>query len=133
MKGNDPLFRQPHADWPWCLTINGTVAAKFDWADIVHALDGLTQDQDSFVILEQKSPAAPGQYWFLQSAVALAGLHAGRYIVGCGYSAPEGAVLLERYYDTPKSVIPLFAVALQGKALDLSGFEDQSDLLPVNS
>lgn len=125
--------RQPHGDWPWKLTVNGRPAARFDWADIVHGLDALEQDQDSFLILEQSDPAGSGQYWFLQSARALAGPHAGKYIAGCGYSGPGGPVLLEQYYDTVKDVMPLFAAVHQGKPLDLSGFEDHSGMLPANS
>lgn len=128
-----PAARQPSTGWPWTLTVNGRCTAQFDWADIVHGLDALEQDQDSFLILEQKDPSAPKQYWFLQSAQALAGPHAGAYIVGCGYSAPGGPALLEQYYGTVKEVVPLFAAAYQGQPLDLSGFADQSDLLPANA
>lgn len=118
-----PAARQPRGDWPWKLTVNGRPTAQFDWVDIVHGLDAL----------EQKDPPAPKQYWFLQSARALAGPHAGKYIAGCGYSGPEGPVLLEQYYDTVKDVTPLFAAAYQGQPLDLSGFEDHSGMLPANS
>lgn len=128
-----PAVQQTKADWPWTLTLNGRLTANPDWADVVHGLDTLTQGQDSFLILEQKCPEQPGQYWFLQSARALAGPHAGSYVVGCGYSASKGPVLLEQYYDTVKEVVPLFAAAYQGKPLDLSGFEDHSDFLPANS
>lgn len=130
---------QPNPDWPWTLTVNGISTASFDWADIVHGLDALGQDQGSFLILEQKNPENPSQYWFLQSARALAGPHVGKFIVGCGYSAPTvpgtsrgPSALLEQYHGTLKEVIPMFAEAYEGKPLDLSGFEDHSDMLPVN-
>lgn len=128
-----PQIPQPRKDWPWTLTLNGRSSARFDWADIVHGLDALERDQDSFLILEQKDPSAPGQYWFLQSARALAGPHAGKYIVGCGCSAPKGPMLLEQYCGTSRDVIPLFAAAYRDGVLDLSGFEDHSGLLPANS
>nr|WP_326184823.1 hypothetical protein [uncultured Oscillibacter sp.] len=132
-KKQQPPVPQPRKDWLWTLTLNGRPTAQFDWADIVHGLDALDQDQDSFLILEQKDPSAPKRYWFLQSARALAGPHAGKYIVGCGCSTSQGPRLLEQYYDTSRDIIPLFAAAYRGEPLDLSGFEDHSDFLPANS
>ena len=52
-------------------------------SDIAQALDSLGPHDDSFVILEQKQGK---QYWFIQSAVALAGPHTGEYVVGVGWN-----------------------------------------------
>lgn len=132
-KKKQSAFRQARRDWPWTLTQNGMPSSHPDWIDVVHGLESLTPDPDSFLILAQKDPEHPGQYWFLQSALATAGPHRDAYIVGCGYSTPKGPVLLEQYYDTVEEVLPLFAAAYRGKPLDLSRFEDHSDFLPANS
>ena len=94
------LGAQPHRDWRWSLSVNGMPSAEFDWTDIARALDGLGPHEDSFVILEQKQGA---DYWFIQSAVALAGPHAGEYIVGVGWNDAKGKHLVERCGGAGKS------------------------------
>lgn len=126
-----PQRQQPRPDLPWTLTQNGVDSAAFTWGDIVHGLDALTTDPDSFLILRQSG--ADGWYWFLQSALLPMGPHAGQYIVEAGYRTDQGPVLLDRYAPTAREVIPLFADAYQRGALDLSEFEDCSGQLPVNS
>ena len=123
------LGAQPHRDWRWSLSVNGMPSAEFDWTDIARALDGLGPHEDSFVILEQKQG---GDHWFIQSAVALAGPHAGEYIVGVGWNDAKGKHLVERCGGAGRAV-DMFRAAWRGKPLDFTGFEDQSDLLPGNS
>lgn len=123
------LGAQPHSDWSWSLSVNGIPAANFDWADIARALDSLGPPEDSFVILEQKQGK---DYWFIQSAVALAGPRAGEYVVGVGWNDAKGKHLVERCGGAGRAV-DMFRAAWQGKPLDFTGFEDQSDLLPGNS
>ncbi len=120
---------QPHAGWSWSLSVNGMPAAGFDWEDIARALDGLGPHGGSFVILEQKQGE---DYWFIQSAVALAGPHTGEYIVGVGWNDSEGKHLIERYGGAGDAA-EMFRAVWQGRHLDYTGFEDQSGLLPGNS
>ena len=120
------LGTQPHKDWSWTsLSVNGIPTANFGWEDVARALDAMGPHSDSFVILEQKRG---GDYWFIQSAVALAGPHTGEYVVGVGWNGPEGKGYIERC-GTAKYAVDMFRAAWQGKALDFSGFEDQSDML----
>ena len=123
------LGAQPRSGWSWSLSVNGMPAAHFDWEDIARALDGLSPHEDSFVILEQRK----GQdYWFIQSAVALQGPQAGEYAVGVGWNDDKGRHYMERCGGAGRAV-DMFRAAWQGKTLDFSGFEDQSDLLPGDS
>lgn len=125
---------QPRQDWPWALTV-GPAAPQttLNWGDIQNALEGLIPDGDSFVILEQKDPKNPKQYWYIQSAIALAGPHQGEYIVGYGWSKEKGAELWERTVPSGAEVLPYFKSAWSCEPVDLTCFEDQSDMLPVNS
>ena len=111
------LGAQPHSGWSWSLSVNGVLTAHFDWEDVARALDGLGPHDDSFVILEQRKGK---DYWFIQSAVALTGPHTGEYVVGVGCGGAGRAV-------------DMFRAAWQGKPLDFTGFEDQSDQLPGES
>ena len=130
LKKKDPPKTDINMDWPWTLTVGPRPPVSDpSWADIQRALEGLVPDGDSFVILERKDPSDPGRYWFLQSAIALAGPHIGQYIVGCGYSLGEGRALLERYTSLLDQVIPDFDLAYRRQDIDLSGFEDHSDML----
>ena len=114
------------AGWPWTLTVDGAPVGGFTWADVRRELGNLIPDQDSFLILERKNPADQKQYWYIQSAIATAGEHARAFVVGIGYSTPEGPALFERYEDTFQAVIPWFEAAWQERPLDLSQFEDHS-------
>lgn len=121
-KKDDPT--QPHPNWPWVLTVGGMPRSSFDRADIRGELQRLYPDNDSFVILEQKDPEDSKKYWYIQSAVALAGPNQGKYIVGCGWAGEHGPVLMERCYGELGDVIAAFETAFQGKPLDLSGYEN---------
>ena len=124
-----PLGAQPHSGWSWSLSVNGMPVAHVSWEDVTKALDGLCPHEDSFVILEQRK----GQdYWFIQSAVALAGPHTGEYVVGVGWNDDKGRHYMERCGGAGRAV-DMFRAAWQGKPLDFSGFEDQSDQLPGDS
>lgn len=120
---------QPRGGWPWTLTVNGLTTSGVTWEGVAKALDGLGPHEDSFVILEQRKGE---DYWFIQSAVALAGPHTGEYVVGVGWNDAGGRHLVERCGGAGHAV-DMFRAAWQGKSLDFSGFEDQSDLLPQNS
>jgi glyoxylase-like metal-dependent hydrolase (beta-lactamase superfamily II) len=121
--------KQPHPDWPWTLEIacKGKTA-NFDWDDIRWELNCLEPDNDSFLILEQTQGK---DYWFIQSAIALAGPHAGQYVVGCGWSDPDGPAMVETYVGLEEA-IRYFQAVIERKPLDFSGFEDLSFELPEN-
>ena len=123
------LGAQPRGGWSWSLSVNGMPVPHFHWEDVARALDGLEPHEDSFVILEQRK----GQdYWFIQSAVALTGPHTGEYVVGVGWNDDKGKHYTERCGGAGRAV-DRFRAAWQGKTLDFSGFEDQSDQLPADS
>lgn len=124
-----PLGVQPHKGWPWTLSVNGIPSSNVTWEAIAKALDGLGPRNDSFVILEQRQGK---DYWFIQSAVALMGPHTGEYVVGVGWNDAQGGHLVERCGGAGHAV-DMFRAVWQGKPLDFSGFEDQSDMLPGNS
>ena len=119
------LGAQPHQGRPWVLTIGGMPRSGFGWEDVAEALRGLVPDADSFVILEQKSGR---DYWYIQSAIALRGPHAGQYVVGCGWPGPEGPRLVE-WYGSLQEALARFEAVWQGRTVDFSGCEDQSDWL----
>lgn len=128
-KKEQPLGVQPHKGWPWMLSVDGMPTSNVSWEDIAQALDRLGPHDGSFVILEQKQGE---DYWFIQSAVALMGPHTGEYIVGVGWNGTHRNHLIERCGGAQEAVA-MFQAAWQGKTLDFTGFEDQSDMLPGNS
>ena len=128
-KKHDPS--QPHPDWPWTLSEGGTIHQDFKWENIEYDLTELYPDGDSFLILEQKDPKNDKNYWYIQSAIALQGPHKDEYILGIGWGEGTNRAYLERLFHRSDldAVIGMFKQAFQRQALDLSGFEDQSDML----
>ena len=123
---------QPRKDWPWVLTLGAYPGPRSNpsWTGIENGLRNLIQDGDSFLILEQKDPAAPKERcWFIQCAIALQGPDAGQYSLEIGYKADGRGRLLDRTLPRLEQVLPYFDLAFRGKPLDLSGFEDMSDML----
>lgn len=120
-----PLGAQPHRGWPWTLTVNGIPASSVSWEAVARALDALGPYDDSFVILEQRLGK---EYWFIQSAVALAGPHTGEYVVGVGWSDSGKKRYMERCGGAGHAV-DMFRAVWRGEPLDFSGFEDRSDML----
>jgi len=120
-----PAPGQPNPKWPWSLSEGGTPRQDFTLKTIEGDLTLLYPDNDSFLILEQKDPKDSKKYWYIQSAIALAGPKQGKYIVDVGYPGPDGPMMLERYEDTAEAVLPWFRTALGGGKIDLSQFEDQ--------
>ena len=120
------LGAQPHSGWSWSLSVNGVPTAHFDWEDIARALDGLGPHDDSFVILEQRKGK---DYWFIQSAMNRAGPKPGWYTVEVGWGGGQGKGLLDLDVRTVEEAIPFFRTAYGRKPLELSQFEDQSDML----
>ena len=118
-------FTQPHKEWPWSLTVNGMPSGEFVWRDVLRELSKLTPDPDHFLILEQQNPQEPGEYWFLQAARSSVGEQAGWYIVECGFSSPEGPVLL--HLDTPdlETAAALFKRAFQDGELEVTQFQQE--------
>lgn len=129
LKKKDPS--QPHPDWPWTLSEGGVIRRDFTWENIEYDLVQLYPDNDSFVILNQEEPGNDKHYWYIQSAIALQGPHKDKYIVGIGWSDGSKAVYLERlfHWSDLDAVLELFQQAFRRQALDLTGFEDQSDIL----
>ena len=126
-KKHDP--GQPHPDWPWQLTVSGMPTLQFGWADIEAAVRKLVPETDSFVILEQKDPKNDKSYWYIQSAIALRGPNHGTYTVGVGYGGGDKRAYLERHVPRVEDALSDFRLAHQKKPINLSGFEDQSDML----
>lgn len=121
---------QPHPDWPWTLSVGGELWPNFDnWEMVVSELRELYPDNDSFVILEQKDPKNDKNYWYIQSAIALAGPDQGKYTIGVGYGSGDKRAYLERHVLRVEDVLSDFRLAYQGKPINLSAFKDQSDLL----
>ena len=114
---------QPRPDWPWVLTVNGMPAGTFEWRDILRELRGLRPDADSFLILEQNNPQNDKEYWFLQTALNLAGECAGWYTVECGFSTPEGPVLLHRDVPELAEAAAVFKRAFQDGELEVAQFQ----------
>jgi len=127
-KKTDPS--QPHPDWPWTLNLGGENAPQLSWDILESELRELNlEDPDSFLILEQKDPADPQNDWFIQSAINRAGPRPGWYTVEVGWGSKQGRALKDLDVRTVEEVIPYFRAAYNRKPLDLSGFEDMSDML----
>ena len=120
---------QPHPDWPWTLSEGGNILREFTWENIEHDLAELYPDNDSFLILEQKDPKDDKRYWFIQSAMNRAGPKPGWYTVEVGWGGGQGKGLLDLDVRTVEEAIPFFRTAYGRKPLELSQFEDQSDML----
>lgn len=125
-KGPAPTPPQPHRDWPWQMTAGGNAGSTsdFSWEDLEKGLRGLNQEADSYLILEQKDPGNPKQYWFIQCAVARKGPDAGRYAVEIGCSDPNGPLLWERMTPDVEDAAAYFSKAYHHKGLDVSGFQE---------
>ena len=123
---------QPHKGWPWVLTLGAYPGPRSDprWADIENGLRALTEDPNSFLILEQRDPADRNRYWFIQSAVASQGPHAGEYSLEIGYRGADGkGYLLDRTFPQMEQLLPYYGRAFRWKDLDLTCFEDRSDMV----
>ena len=122
---------QPCKDWPWELTMDPILGASKNpvWLTIQNSLKALDQKWDSFVILEQKDPEDPRRYWYIQSAVALQGVHEGRYALEIGYKGEDGlGHMLDRSFTQLEDLYPWYEAAFTAQRLDLSGFQDMSDI-----
>ena len=122
---------QPRPDWPWTLNTGGQLWPDFNtWEMVVSELRELVrEDSDSFVILEQRDPQSPRNYWFIQSAVNRAGPRPGWYTVEIGWGLGQDRGLRDLDVRTVEEVIPYFRAAYDHKAIDLSRFTDMSDML----
>ena len=125
-RGPVPTPPQPHRDWPWLLTVGGYTGSTSDpsWTDIEENLRALSQETDSYLILEQRAPENPEQYWFIQCAVAMKGPDTGMYTVEIGCSAPGGPLLWERMTPDVQDVLAYFSNAYDHRELDVSGFRE---------
>lgn len=128
-KEESPPGSQPHRDWVWTLNLSGYPSSQLSWEIIASELRELNlEDVDSFLILEQKN--SKGEYWYIQSALARMGPTQGQYTVGVGWSAPEHNQMWEISVPDVEQVIRYFDEAYRQYRLDMTGFEDQSDMLP---
>lgn len=116
---------QPNRDWPWTISEGGATRQDFTLQTIESDVILLYPDNNSFIILEQRDPKDSKKYWYIQSAIAIAGPNKDRYIVGVGYPGPDGPMLFERYEETPEAAFSWFRAAFEGGKVDLSQFEDQ--------
>lgn len=127
-----PDASKPRKGWPWRLTIGDAAPRQdFSYADVKTALEKLIPDGDSFVILEQRDPKDARHYWYIQSAIALAGSERGRYIIGVGYPREGAAAYMERYTMDLKEVLRDFDLAYRCQGPDLSYYVDCSRQPPV--
>lgn len=127
--------KQPEKGLTWTLrTVRGEIRPAA-WEHIEQELDRLhPSDPDSFLVLEQEGKT---DYWYIQSAVALKGPHAGQYIVGCGWSGAQGpstpgGIALVEWYGDYAGAVEKFRQVWETGTVDFSGFEDQSHQLPAN-
>ena len=125
-RGPAPTPPQPHRDWPWRMTAGRDPgsAPDFSWNDLEKGLRALRQEEDSYLVLEQRDPQNPEQFWFIQSAMALEGPQAGMYAVEIGCSGPDGPLLWERMVPDVGDVIVYFSDAYYHRGLDVSGFQE---------
>lgn len=122
-------LKQPAGNWPWKLNVGGySDRPDPGWKDISLALNELTGDQDSFVVLIQKQG---DEYWFMQCAVELEGPHMDEYLLECGWSSPDGPALVSLHCGL-EDALAYFRTVFDGKTLDFKGFEDKSDTIPEN-
>lgn len=117
---------QPAPDWPWRMTAGGDSASTFEfsWKELEKALRELNQQADSYLILEQRAPENPEQYWFIQCAVALEGPDAGMYAVEIGCSTFDAPHLWERMIPDIQEVIEYFSDAYYHRGVEISGFRE---------
>ena len=112
------------------MNLGGVPSMQLSWDILESELRELNlEDPDSFLILEQHDPADPNSEWFIQSAINRAGPKPGWYTVEVGWGGKRGKGLLDLDVRTVEEVIPFFRAAYGRKSLDLSQFEDQSDML----
>jgi len=127
-KKTDPS--QPNKDWPWSLNLGGETTKQLSWDILESELRELNlEDPDSYLILEQADPADAKNYWFIQSAINRAGPRPGWYTVEVGWGSKQGKALKDLDVRTVEEVIPFFRAAYGRKPVDLSKFEDMSDML----
>lgn len=124
-KKKGPVLPQPKSDWPWILTVGGYRGSSSDpaWREIEEELYELTRDSDSYLILEQKNPHDPKEYWFIQCAVAIQGPDQGKYAVEVGFSSSDGSQLWDRMVPGPGEAAVYFSDAYYHKTVDFSGFQ----------
>ena len=115
---------QPHADWPWSLNVGGVRRSDPAWQDIEAELRRLTQEEDSFLVLEQKDPQNPERYWFIQCAVARRGPDQGRCFVEIGAPSPGGPQLWERMAPDVQEAIGYFSAVYNQRKVDAAGFRE---------
>ena len=115
---------QPHADWPWSLNVGGVRRSDPGWQDIEAELRGLTQEEDSFLVLEQKDPQNPERYWFIQCAVARRGPDQGRCFVEIGVPSPGGPQLWERMAPDVQEAVRYFSAVYNQRKVDAAGFRE---------
>ena len=94
-----------------------------NWKDIEKGLRELSQEADSYLILEQKDPQSPETCWFIQCAVAMQGPEQGHYSVEIGFSIPGSPSLWEQMVPDVQKAIEFFSAAYYHRGMDISGFE----------
>lgn len=120
-----PTPPQPHRDWSWCMTAGGDSGStyNFSWNDLEKALRELSQEADSYLILEQRSLENPEQYWFIQCAMARQGPDQGKYSVEIGSSIPGRGSLWELVVPDVQEAAEYFSNAYYHRGMDVSGFQ----------
>ena len=126
--------KQPRPGLPWTLRNAGGDACPATWERLEAELNRLHPEHDSFVILEQEDDDG---FWYIQSAVALAGPHTGQFIVGCGWSGAEGpttpgGIALVEWYGDYAGAVEKFRQVWETGTVDFTGFQDLSYELPAN-
>ena len=80
--------------------------------------------QDSFLILEQRSPGNPKNCWFIQCAVARQGPDRGCCSAEIGIFSPGGARLWGRTVPDVQKVTALFSAAYNHRKVDVFDFRE---------
>ena len=99
-------------------------APDFSWNDLEKGLRALRQEEDSYLVLEQRDPQNPEQFWFIQSAMALEGPQAGMYAVEIGCSGPDGPLLWERMVPDVQEAAAYFSAVYNQREVDTFGFRE---------
>ena len=88
----------------------------------------MTPEADSFLILEQKEPGNPENYWFIQCAVARQGPDTGKYVVEIGCPSSNGSCLWERMVLDVREAAKYFSDAYYHRTVDVSAFQEGKGL-----
>lgn len=117
---------QPSKNSSWVLTLGESqdCIANPSWETVEANLLQLSQDEDSFLILEQTAAQNPKSVWFLQCAIAIMGSHQGEYVVEIGFNTSDAHYLWEHIVSDMQTVITYFSAAYHYRNIEVSEFRE---------